>query len=255
MSHVPLIRTLALGVVMPVHNEEELLGDALISLDEAFVEIRELGLDIKAAVVLDDCQDASADVVAQWERRHCNQRHLVTTVVRQCSANSVGVARGLGCATLLDEWSQMDPSRIWLATTDADSRVPRDWISAQLERHESGIDLWSGRVCVEDWSLHPSDTASTWQSEYEAEPNPIHGANLGFNAGAYVATGGFLPTRTGEDRALHQAIAAMGAVSHSDSTIRVVTSARRIARAPFGFSHALTIIANKLDLAAKCDAN
>jgi hypothetical protein len=230
---------MAVGVVLPVHDEEELLWAALTSLSDSFAELPTLGLDLKTVVVLDDCHDASVNVVAKWVRRQGHKRQHVEIVVKTCAANSVGVARGLGCAALLERWNQVDPSRIWLATTDADSRVPVDWLSAQLERHESGVDLWSGRVSVVDWSFHSRETAARWQREYDAEDTPIHGANLGFNAGAYLATGGFPSLRTGEDRALHHALSDWGAVSHNDATVRVVTSSRRDARAPLGFSYAL----------------
>jgi glycosyltransferase involved in cell wall biosynthesis len=242
-------RTLAVGVVIPVHNEEELLGAALASLADAFTDLRGRGLDLRAAVVLDDCLDNSAQVVAEWEVGLRRKRQRVNSVVRTCAANNVGVARGLGCAALLDEWTFMDPSRIWLATTDADSRVPRDWLSAQVSRHDTGVDLWSGRVSVDDWSSHRGDTAAQWQRAYEAEDIPIHGANLGFNAGLYLATGGFTSIRTGEDRELHRAISNLDAVSYNDSSVRVVTSSRRNARAPLGFAHALNIIAINLDVA------
>lgn len=250
----PLRRTLAVGVVVPVHNEEELLGAALTSLNESFVELRGLGLDLRAAVILDDCHDASADVVANWDHRLGQVPSLVKSLIRTCAANNVGVARGLGCQALLEVWNQIDPSRIWLATTDADSRVPRDWLSAQIAHHESGVDLWSGRVSVEDWSFHSSETSSIWQREYEAEDSPIHGANLGFNANAYLASGGFVSACTGEDRALHRALSDWGAVSHNDPTVRVVTSSRRKARAPFGFSFALNMIGISSD-ARKYDAD
>lgn len=256
MSRVPSAngRTLAVGVVIPVHNEEELLGAALASLVDAFTNLRGRGLDMRAAVVLDNCHDDSAKVVAEWEDGLRGKRQLVNSVVRTCTANSVGVARGLGCAALLDKWKIMDPSRIWLATTDADSRVPRDWLSAQVSRHDTGVDLWSGRVSVDDWSLHRSETASKWQRDYDAENIPIHGASLGFNAGVYLATGGFTSIHTGEDRALHRAISNMGAVSFSDSSVRVVTSARPHARAPLGFAHALNMIAMNFDDGATFDS-
>jgi len=240
-------RTLAVGVVIPVHNEEELLGAALASLAGAFTDLLGQGLDMSTAVVLDDCYDRSADVVAEWQVGLCREKVPGNIVVRTCKANNVGVARGLGCAALLEEWNFMDPSRIWLATTDADSRVPRNWLSAQVARHDVGVDLWSGRVSVDDWSSHPSETASRWQRDYETERIPIHGANLGFNAGAYLATGGFASNRTGEDRTLHRAMSNMGAVLHSDSSVRVVTSARTHSRAPLGFAHALNRISKNFE--------
>jgi glycosyltransferase involved in cell wall biosynthesis len=235
-------RTRAVGVVLPVHNEQELLGSALASLADAFDQLSHGELAMRAVVVLDACSDASEEITLQWQstlaRRRCP---LEITVVRS-SAKNVGHARALGCASLLAQWSRTDPSRIWLATTDADSRVPTDWLATQVIRHETGVDHWSGRVSVDDWSGHHDETRLRWQNEYEREIQPIHGANLGFNAAAYLEAGGFATLETGEDRALHRALIAHGALSYFDSAVRVVTSARRRARAPLGFAHALEVI-------------
>src|ERR1035438_5314091 len=115
------------------------------------------------------------------------------------SAHNVGRARALGCAVLLNQWYRIDRTRIWLATTDADSRVPRDWLTTQLAQHEVGVDHWYGRVSVADWSEYSGDARSRWQREYENESQPIHGANLGFNAAAYLAAGGFEPLDRSEE--------------------------------------------------------
>jgi hypothetical protein len=143
---------------------------------------------------------------------------------------------------LLRNLRGVNPDRVWLATTDADSRVPRRWLRAQLLQHEAGYDVWAGRVRVTDWALHRRVLQSRWQREYESEHQPIHGANLGFNAGRYLSAGGFPPLRTGEDRALVRAMAARGAECCFDDSLRVITSARRESRAPQGFSHALNLI-------------
>jgi hypothetical protein len=71
----------------------------------------------------------------------------------------------------------------------------------------------------------------------------VHGANLGFSAAAYLAAGGFGPARTAEDHALVNALAAAGRRVLRTTTVSVVTSARRRARAPHGFSHLLTTLA------------
>ena len=44
------------------------------------------------------------------------------------------------------------------------------------------------------------------------------------------------------DRALYQAIVDSGGLAYHDSDVKVITSGRRQARAPMGFSHALTAI-------------
>lgn len=237
-----LARTLAVGVVVPVHNEQELLGFALASLLDAFDRLSGRGLSLRAVVVLDACRDASEEITGQWQVALAQRRSPLEVTVATCSARNVGRARALGFAALLAQSSRWDPSRIWLATTDADSRVPRDWLAAQVSQHEAGVDHWSGRVSVADWSGHHGETRSRWQDKYENEYQPIHGASMGFTAAAYIAAGGFEPLETGEDRALHRALVAQGALSYYDSVVRVVTSARRRARAPLGFAHALDVI-------------
>ena len=109
-----------------------------------------------------------------------------------------------------------------------------------MAAHEFGADVWTGRVTVEDWSPYEEETAQLWNEVYDAEQLPIHGASLGFNAQMYLAAGGFASLGTGEDRALHQAILAEGGRALEDMDLRVITSGRRLARAPLGFAHALS---------------
>ena len=45
------------------------------------------------------------------------------------------MARRAGSCALLSLWPEEDPARIWLATTDADSYVPRDWLTVQMEAY------------------------------------------------------------------------------------------------------------------------
>lgn len=239
-----LIRTLAVGVVVPVHNEQELLGAALAALSNAFDELSRGEVSLRAAVVLDMCSDASEEITWEWRSNLARRLSSLQVTVITCSSKNVGLARALGCATLLAQWSRINPSRIWLATTDADSRVSKDWLSTQVVQHEADVDHWAGRVSVSDWSGHEDETSSRWQYAYERENQPIHGANLGFNAAAYLAAGGFAPLETGEDRALHRALVSQGAFTYFDSAAPVVTSARRRARAPLGFAHALDVISS-----------
>lgn len=235
-----LDRTLALGVVIPVHNEEDLVSGALDAVSDSLHEVSSLEIGCEVVVVLDACVDRSARLSAEWQRRLAQSSAVRVSLVT-CDARNVGIARRLGCAAVLNTLRDIDPARVWLATTDADSRVPRRWLRSQLLRHEEGRDVWAGRVHVNDWALHRRILQTTWQREYDSERQPIHGANLGFNAGLYLAAGGFPPLRSGEDRALVRAMAARGANCWFDDSLRVVTSARRVARAPRGFAHALNL--------------
>ena len=67
----------------------------------------------------------------------------------------------------------------------------------------------------------------------------MHGANLGFRAAAYLMAGGFPAVPTAEDHALVAALTAGGSRVLRTRALPVITSARREARAPHGFSHYL----------------
>lgn len=236
-----VIRTKAVGVLVPVHNEEQLLGSALAAIERAFSEVMHRGIECRTAIVLDGCSDQSATIARRWARSlaRLEAPHRSVLVLR-CRSAGVGEARRLGAAALLRKWRALSPGNIWLATTDADSRVPPGWLAAQLAAHEFGVDLWTGRVTVEDWSPYEEKTARLWNEAYDAEQVPVHGASLGFNAQMYLDAGGFASLGTGEDRALHQAILAVGGRALEDMELRVITSGRRMARAPQGFAHALS---------------
>ncbi len=238
-------RTRAVGVVVPIHNEERRLGQALLALEAALECLgRRLG-NQRVVLVLDSCRDSSREIAESWRQFPSRHRGFKVTVV-ECEVKNVGRARAIGCQTLLQEFAPEDPSNVWIATTDADSQVPQEWLASQIALHERGVDVWAGRVAVIDWPLHRRHIAALWQRMYDAERHPIHGANLGFNAGWYVAVGGFPGRRSSEDRGLYEALRANGARIHHDAKHRVVTSARRRARAPEGFAAALTRIESSM---------
>jgi glycosyltransferase involved in cell wall biosynthesis len=224
----------AVAVVLPVHNEEDLLAAALEALHEAMAEVSP-EVECRAVIVLDGCTDGSASIARQWSDE------LPAMVVSGQFCN-VGAARRAGCNAALEAFPDNDLGTIWLATTDADSRVPKEWLVAQVSAGTAGCDLWTGRVDVLDWSPHRTSTAHRWHHDYLAETAPVHGASMGISADMYLKVGGFRELRTGEDRDLYERAVSAGATLHLDSVAKVVTSARRIARAPLGFAHALASI-------------
>jgi hypothetical protein len=228
MSRVEAGRaTGTVGVVLPVHDEEELLPFALEGIEQAVAALPP-GLSCRVAVVLDDCRDDSSAVAHAWADR-------VGALVITEACRSVGTARRAGSQALLSRWPDVHPATIWVATTDADSRVPPDWLTVQLEAHRSGADLWAGRVRV----VEESAVAQQWKETYAAERRPIHGASLGFSGSLYEHIGGFQCLRSGEDRDFHRrAVAAGFRVTH-DLRAAVTTSARRRGRAPGGFASVL----------------
>jgi hypothetical protein len=217
----------AVGVVLPVHDEEDLLTDALQALESA-VRAVPSSVPRRVAVVLDHCRDASVPIARRWSGRF-------GAIVVQREWGSVGLARREGCAALLSLWPEKDAAQIWLATTDADSRVPRDWLTTQLQAHAAGADMWAGRVRVAEQSA----SVRRWARRYSDEQGPVHGASLGFSAALYLHLGGFRDMRSGEDRDLHHRAVAAGFRINHDRRAAVTTSSRRMGRAPNGFAQVL----------------
>jgi len=213
-----------LGVVVPAHDEQDLLDGCLEALARAARWVSDRAV-VRTVVVLDACRDRTTDVALT--------RGVETlTIADRC----VGRARDAGCAALLDGPGTRPG---WLATTDADSHVPPDWLIAQLEAWARPADARVGAVYVEDWSEQAPGARHWFSDVYDAagDPHPhVHGANLGVRAEAYRACGGFHGLATGEDVALVDALDAGGFTVHRTRRSPVLTSARRIARAQNGFA-------------------
>ena len=145
------------------------------------------------------------------------------------------MARQAGGRAVLSLWPAEDTAKIWLATTDADSRVPQEWLAVQLQAYSSGADMWAGRVRIAEESA----AALRWRQRYSAERNPVHGANLGFSATLFTQLGGFGDMPSGEDRDLHHRAVTAGFRIAYDRRAAVTTSSRRKGRAPSGFADVL----------------
>ncbi len=224
----------ALGVVIPVHDEAEHLPACLAALDRA-IEAAPRSVRAVVALVLDACTDASADIAVAWAARGVD-RHVLRRDFR-----TVGLSRAAGMDRVLAELAGHRPARVWLATTDADSQVSPSWLTDQLRLAAEGAEAVAGSIEVHDWSDHPPGWAERFRELYEPAGSSdshdhVHGANLGVRADAYLAAGGFEPLSTGEDHALWNALRRARRRQVSSRRLTVVTSARRIARAPLGFS-------------------
>jgi hypothetical protein len=208
------------GVVVPARDEEALLPGCL---DALALAVTEVGVPVDVVVVLDRCTDASAAVVAR--------RPWVRAVA--VDAGNVGRARSVGCAAVLRGHAPGGLDRLWLASTDADSRVPASWLTTQLRLAADGTDVVLGTVDVDDWGDHPAHVQRRWRSTYvAADGHPhVHGANVGCRADAYSGAGGFLALSSDEDVALAGALASAGRRVVRTGAIPVLTSARRVARA------------------------
>lgn len=229
-------------VVVPVRDEELTLEACLWALTSAMDSLGASGTTpgprVTAIIVLDTCRDASALIAGRASARDPRIR------VVECLRGSVGAARRAGVrAALTPDAPSVAPEAgvTWIASTDADSMVPADWLVTHLQIADDGADILLGTVSL---AAAPDDAelGARWRSSYaddEGRPH-IHGANLGVRASTYLLAGGFPPVREHEDVELVAAAEAAGAVIVASERMPVVTSARRIGRTPGGFASFLS---------------
>ena len=104
------------------------------------------GVTVRLGIVLDACSDRSGDVA---------ERGAARPAARESSSapsGRPGGARRRGRGRLLRRRRGARPGAIWIATTDADTRVPPDWLALQLAAADrAGADAVAGIVEVDDW--------------------------------------------------------------------------------------------------------
>ena len=213
-------------VVIPAHDEAELLDRCLGSIAVAVRHAAERGIRCEVRVVLDDCRDECDEVAA---------RHPFP--VLEIGARRVGTARAAGIEHGLAALGQIDDRRIWIANTDADSEVPPNWITAQCDAADDGTDVFVGTVRPDFDDLSPEHRRHWLRTHSPGEPNGhVHGASLGLRASMYRAVGGFDDVREHEDVYLVKRCRALGAVIHASDHAEVVTSGRFVGRTPGGYA-------------------
>src|SRR5512146_489957 len=190
----------SVGVIVPAHNEQELLPSCLASLRRAARALR--GAPVHLVVVADSCRDRTAQAA----------RRGGASVI-QLTAKSVGAARAAGVSEVLRRTRHLDPADVWVATTDADTLVPPSWLRQQMHYANQGWDAVAGTIRVTDWTGLRPGAISRFRKHYDGGRglhSHVHGANLSLRGSAYLAAGGFPPVPTGEDHALVAAVATSG---------------------------------------------
>ncbi len=219
-------------VVVPVRDEQDLLGRCLTALEVAVTRLvsERPGIRCGVTVVLDRCTDGSADVVAGFPS--------VRVVVSD--AGSAGAARACGLRGLDDD---VAAASTWVANTDADSVVPAHWLTGQVELAEAGTDLVVGTVAPDPGDVDTGVLDRWWAAHRLGDEHEhVHGANLGFRLDAYRAVGGYAPLAEHEDLDLVVRLRARGGAVATDD-VRVLTSGRQHGRTPGGFARYLRELA------------
>ncbi|OUZ09141.1 hypothetical protein BHE97_11635 [Aeromicrobium sp. PE09-221] len=210
------------AVVIPVHDEECLLERCLRSVRTAADRLMDrLGTAARIVVVLDACSDRSEEIATA-------QQVETVRIARRC----VGAARAEGVDHVIRTAAT---TRLWIACTDADSRVPADWLITHCRQATAGADLVLGRA-----RLDPVDVSipvyRRWAQHYGggSATRHIHGANLGVSLEAYRQVGGFADLKEHEDVDLVSRLRQAGA--RVASAPDVLTSGRLYGRTPGGFA-------------------
>ncbi len=231
-------------VVVPARNEEARVGACLDSLATAVaaLERAERSLPVTVVVVLDGCTDRTAEVVARRPWAHARPVDLgVVGAVRRHGVQAgaallMSPGDGVGSARPL-------PDRVWLAHTDADSRVPSDWLTGQVALAERGFDLVLGSVEPEQAELSQQQW-HRWQRAHRLVEGhgAVHGANLGVRLACYEAVGGFAALAVHEDIDLTSRLRRSGVRWVSTDLTRVRTSGRARGRVAGGFADYLSAL-------------
>jgi glycosyltransferase involved in cell wall biosynthesis len=183
--------------------------------------------------------DACTDDTAARARAALGPAHVVLEVAHR----SAGQARRDGVEAGLARLRGFDAARTWIAATDADTRVPPDWLAHHLAQARRGWTAVAGIVAVDDFSEHPAHVAEAFRRHYRFDADGahehVHGANLGCRADAYLDVGGWPPLALHEDRELWGALRRRGWPAAATARSSVTTSGRAIGRAVGGFADVL----------------
>jgi hypothetical protein len=251
----------SLGAIaaIPVRDEEDRIEaclDALLAQRD--LSGRPLPTDALGLVLLlNNCSDRTA-AIARARLAGSGAPFAVVNVALPPSQANAGFARRLAldlAALWLERAGRRDGV---LLTTDADSRVPPQWLARNLAAIQAGCGAVAGRVTLEpaEEGLLPQALMrrAARENAYEQallalsaridpvahDPWPNHwsasGASYGVTLDAYRAIGGLPYPASGEDRALADMLLRHDIPIRHDPDIVVVTSARLDGRACGGVS-------------------
>ena len=231
------------AVIIPAHNEANLVERGVSSVRRALGHPAVAGLDRWIVVVADRCTDSTAERA----RRGLELSGEMVGEVIHVDFHSAGRARAAGVAAALRRWMAVDPTTIWLANTDADTAVSDTWLARQLRAARLGWAGVAGIIDVDTFAGHPPGMRRRFRETYElprTRPHPhVHGCNMGVRADAYLDAGGWPLQDLAEDHGLWRALRARGWPCLADQGLEVMTSGRRVGRARGGFADTLVALA------------
>ena len=222
-----------IAIVIPARDEQELLPRCLRSVHNARLMLP-LCITSDLIIVSDQSTDNTFKIAQDFVQGN-------GTVV-EIDVGCVGAARALGAQRALERYDGAQ-NRCWLANTDADCEVPATWLQDQLAFANAGFAAVAGIIDVDSFAEHASLVSERFRRSYlihaDGTHPHVHGANLGVRADAYLQAGGWQDLSTAEDHDLWRRLRSGRHRRVSDARLCVLTSGRRVGRAPFGFAGAL----------------
>jgi GT2 family glycosyltransferase len=256
MTLPPPNPALRVCVVVPARNEEGLVGACLRALAQQDGVSYE---EYEILLVLDGCTDGTGGGAREVTASYPSLRLYLL----DGPGKGPGHARRTGMDAACDRLHAVGRPHALISSTDADTVVAPDWISAQLAAAERGARAIGGRIELADdgsvskalleWHLArgdsrhrkllsepvPSGTTEHWQ---------FSGASMTLTAAVYREVGGLEPREALEDEQLEDALRRHGVPIERLLSVRVVTSARLAGRAGRGLAHDLSAAARSLNV-------
>jgi len=136
----------------------------------------------------------------QLHRRHQRSRTPILFPCANLNAvygewGTAGGVRGAAIDVGLATTSATTPDRLWIATTDADTVVPPDWLLRHVTFAAAGFDAVAGVVELAGEADFTITVAKGVQrlSRFDSPDthSHVHGANLGVRANHYLEAGWF----------------------------------------------------------------
>jgi glycosyltransferase involved in cell wall biosynthesis len=222
-----------ISVLIPARNEEDLLPRCLFSIQEARQRLPSTVT--SDVVVVSDCSQDQTRAVAEMILKDSG-------LVLETTSGSVGSARSMAATAAIERCTK-PLNCCWLANTDADCDVPSDWLVSHLNFAQQGFTAVAGIIDIDSFVEHQQWVEERFRLTYliraDGSHPHVHGANLGVRADAYLAAGGWSQMASAEDHDLWNRLHRQGHIGVSDAALKVITSGRRIGRAPSGFADAL----------------
>jgi GT2 family glycosyltransferase len=237
-------------VAIPVRDEAERIGPCLIALNK---QIRPPDTIV---LMLNNCTDGTETIVRTMGPNLRVGLEVISRDLPPDLANA-GHARGLAMDVAAE---RAGPSGV-LLTSDADTVVPPDWVTRNLDALHRGADIVCGRAVIDPVEaamipahLHADDALEcqliallddlAWMLDPEPHDPPqrhteASGASLAVSVEAFRRIGGIPAVESGEDRAFVRALWMTDARVRHDPAIKVTVSGRIEGRAPGGMADAI----------------